>query len=109
MHPNLEKHLGQSLSVKEVARYLNCSVTTIRRNYKSLGGIRIGMSYRFFEKRLIDAVLRQTEEKMDRSNPISKQKVQIITVDQNSSQRVGSQKTKRNGSPILSDEHNLLD
>lgn len=67
----LEKHLGKALTVKEVAEYLDLNLSTIRKYYKSLGGIRIGSAYRFFENRLIDAILQQEQEKMDSSSKTS--------------------------------------
>ena len=62
MNPKLEKHLGKPLSAAEVAEYLQCDISTVYRNYQNLGGIRIGCIYRFFEQRLINALLGQTEK-----------------------------------------------
>ena len=60
MNSFLQETLGNCLTAREMADYLGCDITTVYRNYKSLGGIRIGSSYRFFEKRIIDAVLGRT-------------------------------------------------
>ena len=48
------------MSAQEVALYLNLDVKTVRTHYKKLGGIRLGRSFRFFERSLIDAI--QNEE-----------------------------------------------
>ncbi|WP_457573583.1 helix-turn-helix domain-containing protein [Desulfolithobacter sp.] len=109
MNP-LEKHLGRSLSAAEVAEYLRCDITTVYRNYKLLGGIRIGRAYRFFEHRLIDAVLRQTEKGLDRSDKVQEAKISILPPKQDRREEMGSQRTGKtpgNGNH-LADPHGLV-
>ena len=108
MTPVLEKHLGKSLSAAEVANYLGCSLVTVYRNYKNLGGIRIGSSYRFFEKRIINAVLGQTEKEVDRPSVYQGQKVSVVSSDQNKSKTMGSSDQKRKRVCQLHDPHHLL-
>ncbi|MCI5158777.1 MAG: hypothetical protein D3906_10135, partial [Candidatus Electrothrix sp. AUS1_2] len=75
MSAHLEKYLGRCISARDVADYLQCDISTVYRNYAQLGGIKFGHSYRFFEQRLIDAVLQQTAEKMDSSGYRSRKEV----------------------------------
>jgi hypothetical protein len=67
-HPKcqlLKKELGNPLTTGEVASYLGIDEGTVRRYYLELGGTRIGKKkFIFFERRLINAVLRQEEETM---------------------------------------------
>jgi len=62
----LNEKLGQPLTSKQVAEYLNLDVKTVRMRYKSLGGVRIGHKYLFFEnlivKEVANAILQQKEE-----------------------------------------------
>ena len=111
MHPLLEKHLGQVLSAADVAEYLQCDITTVYRNYKALGGVRIGTAYRFFEQRLINALLGQEEKNLDRPDKISEKKVSILSAKQKRSEKVGSEKTSRidrAATVPLADPHDLL-
>ena len=111
MHPLLEKHLGKTLTAAEVAEYFGCSLITVYRNYISLGGVRIGTSYKFFEKRIIHAVLGQNKEKMDRSGQVQKEKVSVFPAQQNKSETVGSKKAvtaPERGTDKLADPHGLL-
>ena len=68
-HPKyqlLQNELGNPLTTEEVAGYLGIDEGTVRRYYQELGGTRIGKKkIIFFERRLINAVLRQEEETMD--------------------------------------------
>ena len=109
MHPLLEKHLGSPLNASEVAEFLHCHITTVYRNYKKLGGVRVGSSYRFFEKSLINALLRQEKEKVDCPGQILRKKIQVQSHIQEGCKRMGSVKTSRvtsaNKAP---DPHGLL-
>ena len=60
MTPYLDAHLGRCMSAGEVAGFLRCDVSTVYRMYAELGGIKLGASYKFFERSLTDALLRQT-------------------------------------------------
>ena len=57
----LECELGKALRAQEVADYLGTEIKSIRKYYRELGGIRIGRQYRFFERRLSDAIQKRTE------------------------------------------------
>ena len=61
----LADKLGSVLNTKEVAKYLGVDEKTVRRYAPMLGGIRIGKNWKFFERRVIDAVLRQEQKEMD--------------------------------------------
>ena len=52
----LEKELGKVMSAQDVANYLGLDVKTVRKHYEQLGGIRLGRSYRFFERSIIYAM-----------------------------------------------------
>ena len=108
MHPLLDKHLGRSLSASEVASFLRCNVATVYRNYKRLGGIRVGSTYRFFERSLIDALLGQTEGEVGRSGEVERQEVSIFSFEQVGCKKMGSAKTEKSGSSIIEDRHGLL-
>jgi hypothetical protein len=53
--------LGQCLSTREVAQFLNLDEKTVRLHYRSLGGMRLGRRFVFFERRLIDAIQARSE------------------------------------------------
>ena len=57
----MDEELGQCLSAKEVAQFLNLDEKTVRLHYRSLGGMRLGRRFVFFERRLIDAIQARTE------------------------------------------------
>ena len=57
----LEQNLGRVLSTKQVAKYLNIKEKTVRTHYQELGGIRLGRHFKFFERRIIDAVEKRQE------------------------------------------------
>jgi hypothetical protein len=52
----LEQHLGRVLTASDVSEYLRCDISTVYRHYRELGGFKIGASYKFFERSLIDAL-----------------------------------------------------
>jgi hypothetical protein len=57
----LEQNLGRVLSVKQVSKYLNINEKTVREHFQELGGIRLGRHFKFFERRIIDAVEKRQE------------------------------------------------
>lgn len=70
----LEQHLGRVLTASEVSEYLRCDISSVYRHYQKLGGCKVGTSYKFFERNLIDALsfskqLPQPERSQD--EPIS--------------------------------------
>lgn len=94
MHPLLEKHLGRSLSASEVADYLELDPVTVRKNYSKLGGIRVGRVYKFFEKRLINAVLEQNQEDLGRSSSVQWTKDTETVAHKTAGQEMGTGKNK---------------
>lgn len=100
----LQKELGQPLTTKQVSAYLNVDIATVRKYYKTLGGVKFGSCYRFFERRLIDAVLRQEQEQMDGPGESRRAEVQETIRHQKRSQKVGIKPQKR----ASKDTHNLL-
>ena len=52
----INQELGRCLSTKEVAAFLKLDEKTVRRHYRSLGGMRLGRLFVFFERRLIHAI-----------------------------------------------------
>jgi len=58
----MKSDLGRVFTARQVADYLSLDVNTIRKYYRELGGVRVGAAYRFFERTLTDAILRQTQE-----------------------------------------------
>ena len=57
----LEEYLGRALSTKQVANYLNIKEKTVREHFQELGGIRLGRHFKFFERRIIDALEKREE------------------------------------------------
>jgi hypothetical protein len=57
----INQELGQCLSAREVAKFLNLDEKTVRLHYRSLGGMRLGRRFVFFERRLINAIQTRTE------------------------------------------------
>ncbi|MCB2167436.1 MAG: helix-turn-helix domain-containing protein [Deltaproteobacteria bacterium] len=85
----IEKQLGKALRAKDVALYLGLDVKTVRKHYQSLGGIRLGRHYRFFEKEVCCAVQKRTEvdSPSEKRGPEAGEGV----VDQEGSKKLGSQ------------------
>ena len=54
-------NLGQVLSAKQIAEYTGLDVKTVRKYYRTLGGIRVGARILFFEKEFIDAIQTQSQ------------------------------------------------
>ena len=110
MNPLLEKHLGTVLSASEVAEFLRCNIATVYRNYKSLGGVRIGSSYRFFEKSLINAILEREKKAVGRASNPPRGKVSLLSEKQDRSQAMGGRKANRNkeSGQQLADPHGIL-
>jgi len=57
----LKNHLGDRLSVSEVAAFLGLDEKTVRVHYKNLGGMRLGRQYLFFERSVVDAIQKRTK------------------------------------------------
>jgi hypothetical protein len=56
-----EDELGKRLTAEEVAVLFKMNVKKVRSMYKELGGMRLGRSYVFFERRVKDAIQKRTE------------------------------------------------
>jgi hypothetical protein len=52
----LREKLGRKVSIKELAEYLGLDIETVRRHYRSLGGIRLGRRILFFENLIVEAI-----------------------------------------------------
>ena len=58
---DLEKSLGEAITVKELAEYLGINQKTLRENYRQFGGVKIGRHYRFFTKEVANALEKRQE------------------------------------------------
>jgi hypothetical protein len=57
----LKEELGQALGSRELSSYIGLDEATVRKYYLSLGGIRIGTKYLFFEKEVFRAIQKRTK------------------------------------------------
>lgn len=81
------------MDVQEVAEYLKIDTRTVRKYYLQLGGVRFGRAYRFFERRLNDAI--QAQWKMACSSPDQRpDQTQDISHTERSSKLGGKTKTE---------------
>ena len=103
----LETHLGRVMTAKEVAEYLQIDMRTVRKYYLQLGGVRLGKAYRFFERRINDAI--QTQWKMVRPGQDERQNQKEDISDQKTSHRMGGRTVKERGIDATRDPFNLLD
>lgn len=78
-YPILGKELGQKLTTREVAAYLDLDEDTVRKYYREIGGIRpTGSKGRilFFEKNIVDALSRRkdyaVEHNEERTNSMAR-------------------------------------
>jgi len=103
----LEKDLGKALRAKDVAEYLGCNEKTVRDHYQELGGMRLGRHYRFFERRIIDAIQKRTE--MDCPSAEEWATIEQSMPDQEGSQGLGSRIEAKAGKRVeREDRHDLL-
>ena len=58
---DLEKILGEAITVKVLAEYLGINQKTLRQNFRQFGGIKIGRHYRFFTKEVANALEKRQE------------------------------------------------
>ena len=90
------KDLGKVLSAKDVAEYLGTDVKIVRKNYRELGGIRLGRIYKFFEKEIYNAVQKKTT--MDCTSEEGREEVEQGVFNEEGCPRVGDEnaaKTRR--------------
>jgi excisionase family DNA binding protein len=106
---DLEKSLGKALTAKELAEYLGVSEKAIRENYQQLGGVRIGRHYRFFERRILNA-LEKRQEQIYRSGKTSKSAQGTCVFHPEGSEGLGKQDAQDVGRGVVRhDRHGLLD
>ena len=106
----LEEDLGNSLTANQVAKYLKTSSVTVRNNYESLGGIRLGSRYIFFEKSIINAILHRRKKTLDGAGNTSEEKVPQRFLDETGSETMGNtRKRKAKKKSYIKDNHNLID
>ena len=105
---DLEKILGEAITVKELAEYLGINQKTLRENYRQFGGVKIGRHYRFFTKEVASAL----EKRQENNRPIQKRQIEEREGLQN------NERSKELGSPDAEsvirrtkqkDSHSLLD
>ena len=89
----IDEELGKCLSAKEVARFLNLDEKTVRFHYRSLGGMRLGRRFVFFERRLINAI--QTRTEMDSPSAQGRAEEGEGIPDEDSSDGLGVQDAKK--------------
>ncbi len=96
----IEQHFGRCLNACEVAEYLRCDVSTVYRHFRELGGVKVGTSYKFFEKNFIQAVsacdIPQSSKEIP-SQPAAK-----------ASQQAFKPRRQRKVASRMSDPHGLL-
>jgi hypothetical protein len=104
----VDKELGRRLSPEEVASFLGIDPRVVKRHYAELGGVRLGrLTYLFFERRLVDALLQQAqpEKAMDGSDMAGREgKTEVIYRKKTSHQMGG----RRKQSETLVDGHGIF-
>lgn len=103
----IEKNLGRALCVKDVATYLNLDEATVRHYYHELGGIRLGRRYRFFERRIIDAI--QNRSHMESPSEAERKKKRENIQDEEGGDRMGIRDEDKNRKRLVrEDRHDLF-
>ena len=114
---HLRQELGQIMTVVEVAAFLDVDPVTVRKYYQQLRGLRLGRTYRFFEKEVLNAI--QKSWSMDGANKKEQQEDPEKVSNKSGSHSMGGG-TKEGGPPttasvsiarkdFTTDTHNLLD
>lgn len=104
----IEKDLGRALSVKDVADYLNLDETTVRHYYHELGGIRLGRRYRFFERRIINAI--QNRNQMEGPSETERGKERETIQNEKGGDGMGTRDEKKNRKRLFDgDRHGLFE
>lgn len=105
MNSLIRNELGKVFSARQVAEYLELDVNTVRKYYQELGGVRVGTAYRFFERTLTDAILRQAEKSICRPTKNQREKCSEILSHPEGGVQVGDRtdRTERKA-----DKFNLL-
>jgi hypothetical protein len=104
----LKKDLGRVLRAEEVAKHLGLDVKTVRLYHRELGGMRLGRSILFFERRVADAIQNRTEVESPSAKTGHEARENLS--DQEGSDRVGGRtKTPSSRSLAERDRHSILD
>ena len=104
---NLSEQLGRSMTTKEVAEFLSLDMVTVRKYYLQLGGVRFGTAYRFFERRIIDAI--QTQQPMDWSNSLQQTDQKKNIQEKKGGNRLGKKRGKEIAISPERDPYSLID
>jgi hypothetical protein len=103
----IKNQLGQVLSAKAVAKYLDLDVKTVRKYYRELGGIRLGSRIVFFEKEFINAI--QTRIKLDRPDSEGRAETGESVPDEERGNGVGSRNAAKTRKRLeQEDRHGLF-
>lgn len=105
----VNQNLGKALTVFDVAVYIGVSQTTVRKNYKSLGGIRVGSRYVFFERKLENAILQQGSKLLDGAGSTPGEDIPQVLQDKKTGHLLGIQKKNHvNSQGYTEDKHDLI-
>ncbi|WP_417914275.1 hypothetical protein [Candidatus Electronema sp. JM] len=108
----LEQHLGRCLSAREVSEYLRCDIATVYRHFRQLGGVKVGVCYKFFEKRLANALLECEAQEVDSASDRQRRETQQPARQQIRRAALGSRHEKgagrRQPGDAPCDPHGLL-
>lgn len=105
----LYSQLGRVLSTREVARYLGLDCKTVRKYYAALGGVRLGRTYLFFEREVVNAI--QARKTLGGSGVLPGPEVSQDVPHQGGSDSVGSRPTAKVTDRylrVLDDPHHIF-
>ena len=105
----IEDSLGKTLSVTEVAKIFNVDSRNVRKHYKNLGGIKIGIrKIIFFEKEVVNAI--QAQRRISRPSQMVRRKENPennkVLQNKEGSHQVGSE--RRGKTFQIYDEHGIF-
>lgn len=87
----IERELGRCLSVQQVAEYLQCDAEAVIQNAHAFGGLLIGTSLKFFERRVVNAILQQSAVKLDGASVLPEKGISEVVSLQGPSSSVGAE------------------
>ena len=106
---HIEQLLGRVLTTKQVAEIFKINEKTVRDHYLDFGGIKIGRHYRFFERSIIDAIQKQTEEQIYSPVQAGQDQERKGLQHNERGQSMGSRNEKNTRQSLERDDrHNLL-